>query len=77
MRIIYFGGSYWPSLEERTNLEKFQAYFTESAAGMFVDCRFNKYEYIVRRQQLADKIRSKWVVIQGGRSALPDTVKEG
>jgi len=55
-----------------------QEYFRESAAGMWVDCRFEKYEYIIRRQQLANTIRSKWVVIQGGRSTHPAKIeKEG
>jgi hypothetical protein len=69
MRIIYFGGSYYPSLEERTNLEKVQIWLRETNASILVDCRFDNYQYVIRRQQLADKLRSKWVVIQGGRSA--------
>tara|TARA_R110000868_G_C10972634_1_gene770616 strand:+ start:6977 stop:7138 length:162 start_codon:yes stop_codon:yes gene_type:complete len=41
----------------------------ETSASMLVDCKFDQYQYIIRRQQLADRLRSKWRVIQGGNTS--------
>lgn len=71
MRMIYFGGKFYPSLEERANLEELQKFFRETDISMLVECKFNKYEYTVRRQMLANKLRDKWIIIPGGRTPTP------
>jgi len=69
MRIIYFGGRYQPSLEASKELYLIQEWMRESQASMLVDCKFDKYQYIIRRQQLANRLRARWKVIQGGRAS--------
>mgnify|MGYP000911626312 CR=1 FL=1 len=69
MRIIYLGGSYWPLLKVRVELQNIQNWFNENNAAMLVDCKFDQYEYIIRRQQLADRLRSKWKLIQGSKAS--------
>ena len=74
MRIIYLGGSYNPSLETREELQKVQDRFNETDISILVDCKFDQYQYILRRQQLADRLRSKWKLIQGCKASTLDSV---
>ena len=68
MRIIYFGGRYLPSSKVNEDLEKIQDWYNETAISILIDCKYDQYQYIIRKQQLADRLRSKWKLIQGGKA---------
>lgn len=69
MRIIYLGGSFNPSLKDKEALERVQCWLNETNASIMIDCKFDLYEHTIRKQQLADRLRSKWKLIQGGISS--------
>ena len=65
MSLLRLRGDYWPSYLEMEQLNSLQDFFRETYRDMYVDCKFDQYQFILRRQQLADRIRDKWTLIQG------------
>ena len=76
MRIIYFEGRYQPSVKVSKELYMIQQWMNETNASILVDCKFDKYQYIIRRQQLANRLREKWKVIQGCKPSINPDLEE-
>ena len=68
MTTLHFETTYEPSLSELYDWKKMQIWFTKTNFVMLRDIA-NQYEYVLRRQQLANSIRDKWQVIDGGLMA--------
>jgi hypothetical protein len=63
MRLLILKTGFNPSSEEWNRLEKLQTWFSDTEQSIFVDVKFDKYNYIIRREQLARRLRSKWKVL--------------
>lgn len=47
---------------------------------MLVDCKYDKYKYLIRRQGLANRLREKWKIINGESpviSSIDSKLEEG
>ena len=56
---------YWPLEKDRLYLEKLQDLIDQTNIGIHVDSKFDKYETMLRKQKLANYLRSKWELIPG------------
>ena len=68
MTLLVLKTNYKPTFDEACKLREMQAWLNEASIGMLVDCKYDKYQYTIRRQQLASRLRGKWQVIQGENS---------
>ena len=69
--ILLFPKPWRNSSEVEEHLNKLQELYMETHASIMVDCRFDEYQYIIRSQQLANHMRSKLKVIEGGLKDEP------
>lgn len=69
--LILFPTTWRNSNEVEEHLNKLQDMYSNTHAAIFVECRFNKYEYMLRQQKLANYMRSKIKVIDGGLKDEP------
>jgi len=65
--VLVFPKLFKPSDFESKRLAKYQKYFEDSNTGIWVDVKFDKYKYVLRRQALANHVRGHWRLIIGGR----------
>lgn len=65
-RIIYFPMKWTPSAKTQSELKLIQDWINETRCSIMVDCRFDKYQYTIRLQGMANMLRDKWKVIAGG-----------
>ena len=63
--LLLFPKPWRNSKAKEIKLEEVQDLFRETNASMYVDAKYNKYEYVLRRQMLAQRLRDKWKVIKG------------
>lgn len=73
-KIIYFGGTYYPQQKTLLKLEALQSHYRETTISILIDCKYDKYNYTLRKQALANRIRDKWKVIDGEMSVSPDSL---
>jgi hypothetical protein len=71
MRLLILKTGYDPSFEEHCKLEELQDWFRSTNQSIFIDVKFDKYQYLIRRGQLANRLRSKWKILEGGCSTSP------
>ncbi len=50
---------------EMEALNKLQDFYKDTYRSMLVDCKYDKYQFILRREQLAQRIRDKFILIHG------------
>lgn len=62
-RIIYYPAKYWPSFEEQEYLKRLQDEITFAKAQIALDCKYDKYQILLRNQSLANRLRDKWQVL--------------
>lgn len=53
------------------HLNRLQAMYSETHASILTDCRFDLYQYTIRQQKLANYMRNKFKVIEGGLKDEP------
>ena len=52
-------------------LNSLQEFYQDTYREMYVDCKFDRYQFILRREQLATRIKDKWTLIQGWKEDKP------
>ena len=46
-------------------LNRLQDFYNGTFREMLVDCKFDKYQFVLRREQLAQRIKDKWILLHG------------
>ena len=50
-------------------LNKLQLFYRNTYREIYVDVKFDKYQFVLRRQMLSNRIRDKWILLHGGRES--------
>ena len=77
MTISYLGTKYLPSFEEEIRLKTIQGWIVETRAAIAVECRYDKYQMLIRYEQLAQNMRSKFSLVEGIDQTTTSINKEG
>ena len=62
-RVIYLPMVYFPSYTELEHLQKLQEYYSTCAAQIEFECYGDRYAEVLRKEMLANRLRSKFYVI--------------
>ena len=63
--LLLFPKPFRNSEENRRELKALQEWFRATNASMYVDVKYDDYQYLIRRQMLANRLRDKWIVYNG------------
>ena len=66
-QVIYFPTTYVPNFIRRTELKMLQAEIRYCNTAIYNQSK-NRFEEVCRIQALANKLRDKWEVIDGGKN---------
>lgn len=64
-KLLHFPKLWTPSRVENERLESLQRWFRETNASIHVESKFDKYQIVIRRQHLANRLRDKWKLLNG------------
>lgn len=65
MKILNFETDYSPSYETRKDLIHLQNWFQATHRDIFFEVRCDYQSYYIRSEMLANRIRDKWVILEG------------
>ena len=66
MSLLILDSNYRISYQRSRELEALQCWFRDTKLAMLVDCKYNRYEFMLRRQKLANRLKDKFQLLHGG-----------
>lgn len=75
-RLLKLETKYKPCAEILNSLEILQDWFTDTDRDILVKCKFNKGDYILRKDMLASRLRDRWKVINCEGLGRSSSIKE-